>query len=214
MLRLYHVWLVPAAFTLLGFGPGAAKAIAQTTYPFEATYNAEITTRAIAPNISKTSETGESADAPYGLTNLTIVNYAELDPDTSVFTFGPDPATFGLEDLPFGTFTLSGNGSDKLFGTISGSVSVDFENLVGTGSSTITITGGEGRFSGATGTLGFLENDTFSPDPTAPIQAQFSINGSFEAVPEPIPNTTVIGISAIGVGFLLHSRRNSRKRAV
>lgn len=45
MLRLHHVWLVPAVFTLLGFGPGAAKVIAQTTYPFEATYNAEITTR-------------------------------------------------------------------------------------------------------------------------------------------------------------------------
>lgn len=103
------------------------------------------------------------------------MNYAEFNPDTGVFTFGPDPATFGLEGLPIGTLTLSGNGSDKLFGTVSGSVSVDFENLVGTGSSTITITGGAGRFNRAIGTLDLLENATLSPDPTAPIESRLTL---------------------------------------
>jgi hypothetical protein len=132
-----------------------------------------------------------------------------------VFTYSADPAEFGLEGLPLDTtITLSGTGSDKLFGTNSGSTAVDFENLVGTGSGTITITGGEGKFIGAAGTLDLLENDTLSPDPTAPIEAQLTISGSFQAVPEPSPNTTVIGISAIGAGLLLHSRRNSGKRAV
>ena len=39
----YTAWLVPLALTLVGLGTGAAKAIAQTNYPFAATYNAQIT---------------------------------------------------------------------------------------------------------------------------------------------------------------------------
>ena len=40
----YTAWFVPLALTLVGFEPGAAtRATAQTTYPFEATKNAEIT---------------------------------------------------------------------------------------------------------------------------------------------------------------------------
>lgn len=212
MLRLHSVWLFCAALTLLGFGPGAAKATAQSTYPFEATYNAEITTKPTsAPNVIEPTVIGESADAPYGLTNLMIMNYASVDPDTGLVTFDSDPATFGLEGLPIGTLTLSKNGSDKLFGTNRGTASLSG------GSGPITITGGEGKFIGATGTLELLQNNTSSPDPTgvtAPIEAQITISGSFQAVPEPKPNATVIGIGAIGVGFLLHSSRNSRKRAV
>ncbi len=204
--RLYTSWLFGVALTLLGFGSGAS-ASAQSTYPFEATYNAEITTRPIIGNISEATDIGESADAPYGLTSWINMNYAEFNPDTGVFTFGPDPATFGLEGLPIGTLTLSGNGSDKLFGTVSGSVSVDFENLVGTGSSTITITGGAGRFNGAIGTLNLLENATLSPDPTAPIESRLTVSGSFEAVPEPKTGTgTLIAIGVIGAGFILHRR--------
>ncbi len=212
MLRLHSVWLVPAAFTLLGFGP-VPSAIAQTTYPFRATYNAEITTKLLAENVLKTNIRGESADAPYGLTNLTIGNYAKVDPGTGVVAYGPDPATFGLEGLPLDTtITLFGNGSDKLFGTNSGSISPE-----GTGSGTITITGGGGKFFGATGTLDFSQNNISSPDPTgltAPIISEGRVSGSFQVVPEPKPNATLIGISALGVGFLLNSRRNSRKRAV
>jgi hypothetical protein len=39
----YNAWLVPLALTLVGLGAGTAKATAQTTYPFEATYNEQIT---------------------------------------------------------------------------------------------------------------------------------------------------------------------------
>lgn len=88
------------------------------------------------------------------------------------------------------------------------------ENLVGTGSSTITITGGEGRFSGATGTLNLLENDTFIPDPTAPINARYAISGLIEtpqAVPEPKTDATLVGFGAIGAGFLLRRHRHHTK---
>lgn len=98
-----------------------------------------------------------------------------------------------------------------MFGTISGSVLADFQNLVGTGTSTVTITGGSGIFGSATGTLNVLDNDTFSPDPTAPIQARFSINGSFltpQAVPEPKTEAALVGIGLIGIGFLLLRHRS------
>lgn len=214
--RSYTAWLVPAVFMLVGFGPGATKAIAQTTYPFEPTlYDAEITNTLLeqAPTevILNTSVTGESANAPYGLTNVAIENYSKVDLGTGVATYNSDPATFGLEGLPFGTFTLFGNGDDKLFGTNRGTASPEM------GSGTITITGGEGRFSGATGTFDLFQTITSNPDPTgltAPIISPATISGSFQVVPEPRPNATVLGISVIGVGFLLHSRRNSGKRAV
>ncbi len=140
-------------------------------------------------------------------------NYGLIDPDTGAITFSPDPANFGLEGLPPGGVTFFGQGSDKLFGTINGTALLDFQNLVGTATGTFTITGGSGNFSGATGTFIFFENDILSPDPTAPIKSRAVLSGSFQAVPEPRPSATVIGIGALGVGFLLHSRRNSRKRA-
>lgn len=208
-------WLSCAALTLLGFAADVPEAIAQTIYPFEAVYNAEITNIPIAPNIFESTDVGKSVDAPYGLTNLTNLAYAEFDPATSGFRFSSDPAALNLEGLPVGTFSLFGSGSDGVFGNIVGTASLDFENFVGTGSSTITITGGEGRFIGATGILNLLESNTFTPDPTAPINSKFTISGSFQtpqAVPEPETNATLIGIGAVSVGFLL-SRRNKKAAA-
>jgi hypothetical protein len=212
--RSYSAWLVPAVLTLASFGSGAS-ALAQTTYPFETTYDAEITNTLLEQTptevVLDTSVTGESADAPYGLTNVSIENYSRIDLATGVATYNSDPATFGLEGLPFGTFTLFGNGDDKLFGTNRGTASLE------SGSGTITITGGAGRFVGATGTLDLFQTITSNPDPTginAPIISPATVSGSLQVVPEPIPNATVLGVSALGVGLLLHSRRNSRKRTV
>lgn len=212
MLHLHSIWLVPAAFTLLSFGSGASVS-AQSTYPFQANYDTEI--RLIptsVPNLFQTDGSGESTDAPYDLTNFRLGNYAQIDLNTGVVTYGPDPAAFGLEGLPLTTtVTLFGDGPNKLFGTNNGTISPDR-----TGSGTITLTGGEGIFAGATGTLDLFEKNTPIPNPDGSInllEAQISIKGSFTAVPEPEANATVIGISAIGFGFLLHSRRNSRKRA-
>jgi len=208
--RSHTAWLIPVAVTLLNFGLGNVRVAAQTIYPFKAVYNTEITNRPLAPNLFESTDIGESDDAPYGLTNLTNLTYAEFDPNNSLFRFDSDPAVLGLENLPTGTFTLFGSGSDKVSGTINGTAKLDFENFVGTGSSTVTITGGSGRFSGATGILNLLENNTFTPDPTAPIKSQFAISGSFQTpqkVPEPRTNTTLI-IGAIGIGFVLRRRRS------
>lgn len=211
--NLSTAWLFCAALTLGGFGLGAAKVDAQTTYPFEATYNAKITNTLLdqtdAGIILQTTTTGESANAPYGLTNVQSENYSSVDPDTGGVTYDTDPATFDLEGFPVGTATLFGDGSDRVFGTNRGTLSGD------TVSGTITLTGGEGKFIGATGTLNLFQTITSSPDSsgiTIPIEAPATISGSIQvpqAVPEPKTDATLVGIGAIGASFLLRRRRPS-----
>lgn len=213
MKSLYTAWVF-GVVTLVGFGASVTKAIAQNTYPFKTTYNTEITTKPTSvPNVLDTNIIGKSADAPYGLTNIRIGIYANLDPDTGVVTDSPDPAVFGLEGLPLNTtFSLFGNGSDKLFGINNDITTLDFKNLVGTASGTLTISGGEGRFRGATGSLDLLENATLSPDPTAPIISDLTISGSFvvpQAVPEPKTDAMLIGIGVIGASLMLRRHRRA-----
>ncbi|MBD0390691.1 MAG: hypothetical protein ICV54_30395 [Nostoc sp. C3-bin3] len=117
MLYSHAVWLAPIAAALLSFGLGNAKARAQTQYPFEAIYDSETTLEPITANILKITNIGESADAPYGLTRVVNISYGDLNSNTGVITIEPDPATFGLDDLPLGNITIFGQGADKLFGT-------------------------------------------------------------------------------------------------
>ncbi len=111
MRHLHSVWLVTTALTLLSFG-SVASVNAQVTYPFQANYDTEIKLIPTSvPNLYKTDGKGESTDAPYGLTNFKLGNYAQIDLNTGVVTYGPDPAVFGLQGLPLDTtVTLFGNG--------------------------------------------------------------------------------------------------------
>lgn len=210
-LRSYNsICLVSLVFSLVSVGASTAKAIAQTTYPFEATYNSEITNQATnIPLVLDTTVIGESPDAPYNLTNLIIRNYSQVDPNTGVATYNSDPATFGLQNVPFGTLTLFGQGNDKLFGTNAGTASLE------SGSGTISITGGEGRFIGATGTLDLFQTITSNPDPTgltAPIISPARISGSFlvsQGVPEPKTDAMLLAIGVIGTGLVLRRHRRS-----
>lgn len=137
------------------------------------------------------------------------MSYAQLDPNTGVTTAGPDATAFGLEGLPILTDVFFGSSNDRLFGTSTATLFTDFENLTGSGSGTVTITSGSGRFSGATGTLSISDNYTLSPDPTAPSIGQTFVTGSIQVVPEPGTEIgTLIGIGAISTGVLLHRRRH------
>ena len=212
MLHSRITWLIPLAFTLVGFGSSVESATAQTRYPFEAVYDTEVTLIPI-PNRSNLFEvfvSGTNPDAPYGLTNFTSTNnYSQLDPTTGVLTFGPDPATLGLEG-PFGRDEFFGNSDDSLFGSSSATALLDFQNLTLSGSGTVNITGGTGRFSGAIGTLNFFENDELNPDPTAPTRGRAILSGFFqvpEKVPEPRTNLALVGIGVTGAGYLLRQRR-------
>ncbi|MFN6530566.1 hypothetical protein [Nostoc sp. ChiSLP03a] len=162
MIRFEVVWFAPLAAALLSFGLGAKKVMAQIEYPFSAIYNSETTLEPIAANIFKITNRGESVNAPYELTRLVNISYGNLNINTGVITIDPDPATFGLEDLPFGSITIFVQGEDRLFGTTRGTATLDFQNFVGTVSNTISITGGSGTFGGAIGTLILSENLTLN----------------------------------------------------
>ncbi|BAZ12648.1 hypothetical protein NIES4071_44800 [Calothrix sp. NIES-4071] len=207
----YTAKVVSVALSLVGFGLGT-EVRAQTTYQFEpTTYDSVITTKLLqqAPTeiILDTNVTGQTSNAPYGLTNLQINNYSSVNPATGVVTYNTDPAAFGLQGLGFGSLTLSGSGNDKLFGTNRGTVSLE------SGSGTITITGGEGRFVGATGSFNLLQTITSNPDPTGlttPILSPATISGSFQtpqAVPEPKTDAALVSVSFLGAIFLLSQRR-------
>lgn len=209
ILRSSTVWLVPVVLTLLGFGPGVAKATAQTTYPFNGNYEVTIDVEPITENISRAIELGVStdADAPYGLTQYDGLVYAQTDLTTGLLTFNSDPTAFGLQGYPEGYIAFSGSGTNKIIGTATATALVDFQNLVGAGYGALYITGGEGIFTGASGVLDFFENDTISPDPNDPIRGRALVTGTIEVVPEPETGIgTLVGISLIGASFMLHRR--------
>lgn len=214
MIRLQAIWFGTVAATMLGFISSNTTVTAQTIYPFDATYNSENTLRPIIDNISKVTITAESTDAPYGLTKFVNTNYGKIDPSTGTITFSPDAAEFGLENLPSGGVTFFGNGSDRLEGNITGTAELDFQNLVGTANGAFNITGGSGRFTGATGTFAFFENDTLNPeDPTAPFKSQAFLRGSFltpRQVSESSNSKSLLGFSVVSVSLLIRRRAIER----
>ncbi|MBR8833927.1 MAG: hypothetical protein DSM106950_07785 [Stigonema ocellatum SAG 48.90 = DSM 106950] len=208
MVRFHAVCFACAAL-LLSFGTSAQSAMAQTTYPFEATYNSENTLVPITENVSRITINAQSTDAPYGLTNFANTNYGLIDLATGTITFRPDATEFGLQNLPSGNLTFFGEGSDQLFGTITGTAKLDFQNLVGTATGSFNITGGSGKFSGATGTFSFVENDILNLDQTALFKSQAVLSGSFQTpqvVPKPRNITALVSMGVIGVGFGLRRR--------
>ncbi|MBD2532441.1 hypothetical protein H6G97_23800 [Nostoc flagelliforme FACHB-838] len=141
----------------------------------------------------------------------TNIGYGEFNSNTGVIVIDSDPTEFGLENLPSGNFAISGEGEDRLFGTVSGSAVLDFPNSVGSVNNTISITDGTGRFSGATGTLRLLENLTLdNPDITAPVTGLPLISGSvqtFQTVPEANQITGLLSLGVIGFSVLNRRRR-------
>ena len=224
MLCSKNVWLVPVV-TLVGFGPSAAPAIAQTTYTFSANYDLLNNGTSIAPGLSEIFVSGTSTDAPYGLAQINSLIYSQSDFVTGELRTDTDPTALDLQGLPLGYVVLEGTGSDKLFGTETANGAVDLQTLGVTNNGTITLTGGEGIFSEATGTLSFSEVGSLIPDPSVPyyedlsnggtsiasvLRVERSVNGSFEAVPEPGTDTgMLVGMGIIGAGVLL--RRRSRR---
>lgn len=214
-MRSYNVWLVPAAVMLVGFGPGVAKATAQTiTFPFNATYATDLVQTPVpGSDVFLAVSTGVSTDAPYGLTNLISSAYGQFDPNnSSVLNLSADPTQFGLQGVPFGSDIFFGSGTNKLFGNTSSATAVfDFVNGTVAVSGTLNITDGEGLFTDATGTLTLTENGILNPDPTAPILGEAVLTGFIQAVPEPATGPgKLVGLGVIGAGALLYYRRRPR----
>ncbi len=200
--------LIPATLTAIVVGFSVKSVTAQTIYGFDTNYNTTVNLTPIpGSNIFRADVSGTNPDAPYGLTNFTSLNYSLTKIQGGIpisITFNPDPASFGLTGLPIGIDRFFGSGNDQLFAISNATAKFDPNNqLVGSG--TETITGGSGRFTGATGTLNFSESEPLNADPNAPLHGQAFLTGSFQTaqVLEPKTDMGILSIGAIGLGFLL-----------
>lgn len=212
MLRSHIAWFLPATFSFFGLASCIQSVTAQTTYEFSANYDILANSRPITSDVSAGSLSGESTDAPYGLTQISGSTYSQIDFNTGFFRFNTDPATFGLQDSPVGEIIFFGSDTNnKLFATDDDAGVIDFETLEANASGTFTITGGEGIFTNATGQLALSEVYTLNLDPTVPTNIKASLDGSIQvfpvqAVPEPRNAIVLLGIGAIGTVVLF--RRN------
>ncbi|GAA6624085.1 hypothetical protein [Scytonema sp. NUACC26] len=209
--RLKTTWLFSVVLTLLGVVSRQPAALAQNTFEFDTFYDTEVTLETLTPLISKATILGYNPNAPYGLTNFTSINnYSQFNPTTGMFTFVPNPAQFGLAG-EIGSDSFFGSGEDRLFGSSNATATIDPTTNSLNGSGIITITGGSGKFIGATGILNFTETESLDQDPTAgPLKGKAFLKGSFQIpqkVPEPNTNIALIGLGAIGVACVLHKRR-------
>jgi hypothetical protein len=205
--RSFITKLVPLSVMLVGLG--TTKATAQNTYDFSIVYDTVVT---IDPTfrpdlgITRVTVTGETSDAPFGLTDFISNTYGRFDPATNVSIFNADASVFGLEGEPILSDRYFG-GENELFGTANDRAEFDFEAGTVSGSGIITLTGGTGIFDNAMGQISFTQNDRLtSPDLTEPFEGQAVLEFSIQtprSVPESSSNLTLIGIGAIGCGVLL-----------
>ena len=215
MLRSHITWLIPAALAFGGFGLNVQSASAQATYDtydFTVDYGTLVEFKPFLPeqNIVRATITGDTADAPYGLTNFTSNTYGQSEPrGANTFTrFNSDPATFGITGEVLGD-RYYGNGPNQLFGLANDSAEVNPIEGTIKGAGTITITGGTGIFENATGKIDFTQNDKLSLDGT-PAKGLATLKFSLKtprAVPEPTATPALVGIGVVGAGFLLRKHR-------
>lgn len=216
MLRSYTSWLL-GFLTLVGFSSSVESARAQTTYKFDATYDASSALfNPITENITARTISGSSNNAPFGLTKASGLLYVQTDLSSASYRFSTNPETFGLQNLPLGGVTLFGEGDNKLFYRVeNGTGVINFETLTTTGFNTNNITGGEGLFQGATGTLNGFEVyqvGNLLVDPTSPSRGSVTISGTIsvfqtQKIPEPNTTAALTGIGIIGATFLLRRKR-------
>lgn len=197
---------------LLSLGLNVAKADAEVTFPFEATYNTESVFEPIQDNVFKSTVTGKSTDAPYGLTNFLRMNYIERNDNTGAESIVKDATEFGIEGLPILIETFFGSGDDKLFASTTGTAIRNVEDFTASISGTTSIVGGEGNFQGATGILMLSENVIFNLNSTTEPRTTGTVvlSGSFtvpQKVSEAGNTTTLVGIGIISASLLLRQRR-------
>ncbi len=210
-----NTWLVAAVVSVTSIGMSWQKSNAQTVFNFDTFYDTEVTLQPTPSGLTKASITGSNPNAPYGLTNFTSTNYSQFNPTTGTFTFVPDAAQFGVQGLPVGMDMYFSSNGDKLFGLSNATAVIDSANGVLNGSGTVTITGGEGRFVGATGLFNFTETEPLNEDPTAPLKGRAFLKGSFQipkTVPEPRTDMGLVSVGLIAITFLMRQYKYTVKQ--
>lgn len=191
----------------IGLGVGNSV-LAQTSFDFDATYDLTATSNELDFGVSKVLITGESENAPFGLTQISGVTYSLGDLLTGDFQANTDPTVFGLLDAPLGEITFFGSGDNKLIGSDEITGTINLETLIARSTGIFSITRGEGQLEGASGVLSFNEVSQLSLDPNIPLTGVATVSGTFEiqSVPEPDSSVTLIGLGAIGSMLLLRKK--------
>ncbi|HAG81703.1 MAG TPA: hypothetical protein DCL61_11160 [Cyanobacteria bacterium UBA12227] len=216
---MFHFYksLVLGIASLIAFGSNIENTKAQTSYTFNATYDASsVLFKSITEDITARSISGLSNDAPFGLTKATGLLYVKTNLSTGAFIFNTNPEAFGLKNQTLGGITLFGEGNNKLFYEINNGTGIlNLQTLTSTASNTNIITGGEGLFKDATGML--MGSEVYQianllVDPSSPIKGIVKINGTIsvaptQKVPEANTSVTLVGMSLASITFLLRSHR-------
>ncbi|MBR8838428.1 MAG: hypothetical protein DSM106950_31605 [Stigonema ocellatum SAG 48.90 = DSM 106950] len=207
MFRSRIVWFVPVALSVVGLGALPAPATAQATYNFSANFDGfSLTTSIVPPEINEIRFEGDSTDAPFGLTKLSTLLYSQVNRNTGSAILDTDPKVLGVQGNPDGSFVLLGTGSDKLFASVRATGSLDSSTNTERLSGTVNLTGGEGRFSGANGTLALSGGVVLAQEPNGLERTQISVTGSFKSVPDPSNLMALISLGVGGAGVLLSRR--------
>jgi hypothetical protein len=152
-------------FTPPGFSlPAGTPLDGRNTLPINAQYQLLNGGEEFGPDFARADVFGTDENAPFDLTTLTGSTYLLRNTVTGEFITNTDPTLLGKTNPPFGiqSFVISSdNGIDKLFGTESAE-GIVYPNFTVSNEGTITITGGEGIFAGATGELSFIERGNFT----------------------------------------------------
>lgn len=200
------LWFVSASVLLTSFGFTQTSVQAQTTFPFNTEYDIFATAKDLTPNLQQISLEAFNTNAPYGLSKVNSLSYSQTNFTTGEYSFSTDPAAFGLQNLPSGFVTFSGNGDDKLFGTQTGAGLIDFNSLTVKSNATVNITGGDGRFKGATGTFVSSQVQPFNIQLGVALKGNAQISGSFKTIPEPGNAITLLGLGLIGTIGIIRRR--------
>ena len=161
-------------------------------------------------NVTGTLNSEASADDVFGLTEFDSRTYGlqiplafaedNVSPTVVLGVFRGDPAAFGLTDLPVRTDRYFGS-TNELFGVAADQAIFDFTNGRVSGFGAIAITGGEGQFENATGTIDFTQNDLLGPNVVGRAELDYSVQVP-ETVPEPSANAALIGLGMISAVWL------------
>lgn len=210
MFKASILGLIPLTLSVVSLGAGVAPATAQTTYNYSATYDGFSNRSFIPPDRNEVIVDTESNDDPLGFNKLSGVIYSRVNPVTGAAVLDTNPNAFDLLGKPDGSFVFLGSNNDKLFATARANGLVDFSGDEGTESisGTINITGGEGRFSGAKGTLSLTGDVVVFSTPNVPEPTKLVLKGSITTakVPEPSTLMALISVGVTGAGVLLNRR--------
>ncbi|MEB3227411.1 MAG: multicopper oxidase domain-containing protein, partial [Synechocystis sp.] len=165
------------------FVPAGTPLLQSTVFDFEAEYALEnIFSPIPGTNLFEVNIDGSDPNSPFPF--ITGLIYGTID-QNGQGRFNSDPSVFGLTGFESGFVALEDGNGNRIYGTDDASSQVNFFSSTVDASGEVILTGGDGLFSGVTGTLSLSEDGIFNPDPTQPYIADLTVEANF-TVPRPI----------------------------